>query len=163
VIAAIMAAIWTRNQGALGGEGVDYHNTLCGPLFTASVYLTVRLVQERKGPIWFAGPGALYAALIHTNPLYLNLTPTYVVLGLVAAREHDMSRATKLNYAILSIICAVFGALLATVALGLVNLAVGRPFLFFLNQLNYLSATLAGGGAYNWWRPWETWIKDALL
>jgi hypothetical protein len=161
VIAAIMSVIWAQNHGPVGGA--DYHNTLCGPLFTASLYLTVRLVQDGKRPIWFAGTGALYAALIHTNPLYLNLAPTYIVLGLVAAREHDLSRATKLNYAILSIMWAVFGALLATVVLGLVNLAVGRPFLFFLNQLNYLSATLAGGGAHGWWKPWGEWIKNAFF
>jgi hypothetical protein len=160
VIAAIMAVIWTQNHGAVGGA--DYHNTLCGPLFTASFYLTVRFVQERKSPIWFAGPAALYAALIFTNPLYLNLTPTYIVLGLVAAREHDLSRATKLNYVLLSIVCAVFGTLLTTVALGLVNLAVGRPFLFFLNQLRYLTSTLAGGGAHGWWEPWKTWVPNAL-
>ena len=162
VIAAMMAVIWTQNHGPVGGEGADYHNALCGPLFTASVYLTVRLVQERKHPIWVAGPGALYAALIYTNPLYLNLTPTYIVLGLVAARERNNSSATQLNYVLLSLSCAIIGALLTTVVLGLLNLAVGRQFLFFLSQLQYLSATLAGGGAHGWWRPWETWAENAL-
>jgi len=48
------------------------------------------------------------------------------------------------------------------VVLGLLNLAVGRQFLFFLSQLQYLSATLAGGGAHGWWTPWETTIENAV-
>lgn len=140
---AIFAPFFHSNGGA------DYHNTLGGPLYFLTFALAVLAID--RSSTWLAIlSGAVAAATIHTNPLFI-WSALALVLPAVAYWRQREGRLSKL---LVLIAAFIVGGLTLTVALALTNYSVGRQLLFFIPQINFM---LELGGGNRWWSPmtWE--------
>jgi hypothetical protein len=156
VASAFLAANTHFHSG--GGAGADYHNTIAGPLYAASFLLITLAAQQKRSGCLYLISGAAFALTVHSNILFVNLAPLLLAHLIVTA---------YLNAQLRSVLPAVLlgfgGGVLATALLGLINVAVGREFLFFEGQLRFASSFVIDNSLQKpWWQPWSTgWYWNA--
>jgi hypothetical protein len=134
-LAAVVTMCFAFYPPGHGSGGWDYHNTGAGAFYVwtfALLALPATLAGHRAMLVLAGGTAAL---AIHTNITLVNFLPAlaFVYVRSVMLRDgQPIHLATLLRRAgwILS------GALVATVALSLLNWEVGRRFLFFTTLLN---------------------------
>lgn len=153
------AGLFALNCFGHASGGADYQNTLAGPLFALTLWLTIRAAQEggRALDIMLAGVAA--ALLVHTNVVFVNLTPPLVVGYVLIYRQ----KTGRIPPVILTALFAVLGALLITGVLGLINLSFGRRFFFFESLLLMVTSFVSdSSNQKGWWNPWSNgWYWSA--
>ena len=157
LVAAGFLAVYTHFTGA---GGADYQNTLSGPLYAATFLVLILGACAREGKWWWwFATGALYAATVHTNILFINFAPVLVVQFLTL---RHLRRAPRVPLSIV-LASAFLGALLLTIVLGAINWAVGRNFYFFMSQLTFTAEFVKDSSlSERWWSPWTSgWYKEA--
>jgi hypothetical protein len=132
--------------------GADYHNAFSGGLYFLTLALLVSaILQQSIRLALFAG--AAVAATLHTNPLFILLAPMIALHAIALCLERNRSVLFILRAASF----ALAGSLIVTVLLGLLHVLLGRDFLFFLPQLEYIFQY-----PNDLWTPlsWE-WIRNS--
>jgi dolichyl-phosphate-mannose-protein mannosyltransferase len=135
--------------------GADYHDQMAGPLYAASFYcLTVAAERNRSDPLAFAY-GVLIGTTIHSNILYMNLVPLVSLHYFATRRQHGHTLSFK-EFRRFTYVGLV-GVLATTVALGGINAAFGRDFLFFVDQFSLATAFVIDNSQQSaWWKPWSS-------
>jgi hypothetical protein len=149
-LTSVGLVFWTHIHA---NGGADYHNTICGPLFTWCAYATLRNAQERSYPFLFMIPGGLCLALFVTSPLYLNLALVFPALYLFTWWPQK-----DIRYLLLSCLWAIVGAALAFALLGFVNKLAGHEFFFVAPLLAITKQLVIEGGNSVWWKGWGWWV-----
>ncbi|MGM4986932.1 hypothetical protein [Tardiphaga sp. 841_E9_N1_2] len=158
--AFIAAAFFASNYFAHASGGADYQNTLAGPLFAMSWWMTIRSAQDGYRPLGLFLTGAAFAATVHTNIVFVNLAPILIAQYVFCYRERFGRIPSILPTAML----ALFGAIALTAFMGLVNWLVGRDFFFFMKIFNLASSFVKDSSQQKaWWNPWTTgWYWTAV-
>jgi hypothetical protein len=155
-IAFITAAMLVVYVPFHGSGGWDYQNTPAGTFYLASFYfLTAALYSPYYRRQIFLS-GLMFAATIHAAISFINLFPIlciqFVVL-FVTRRKRYPSAAELLTASTYS----VFGFVVLTLGLGLINAAIGRDLLFFKPLVELvISLVHDSAGQAPWWTPWNT-------
>lgn len=161
IIAGVLASGWTTLQfsGAVG-----YHNQWAGLWMGAA--LVALSFARGAGPrgrlyVFFAG-GLLLGLMIHASPIFLNLGPFFILLGIAV-----LPVAVRRSWAVLglSAAAAVAGVVAMTGILALASVAVGRRALFFLDGATLARSFLENPeGQLQWWIPlrWN-WLTNPDL
>jgi hypothetical protein len=138
--------------------GADYHNTLAGAFYCLSMFFCAHYARQQFSSRHLAVLGAAVALTVHTNVVFLNLAPILIAQYLLAYRINQ----TKFPPLIPVIFSMMSGALGITILLGLINLGVGRQFLFFVQQFRVVGYFLADSSRQQlWWQPWwSDWFLD---
>jgi hypothetical protein len=141
-----------------GGAGADYNNTIAGPLYAASFFLITLAAQRKRSACLYLISGAAFAMAVHSSILFVNLAPLLVAHLIVTACLNGQLRSV-----LPAILLGFGGGILATAFLGLINVAVGREFLFFEGQLRFASSFVMDNSLQKpWWQPWSTgWYWNA--
>jgi hypothetical protein len=173
-VAVIIALTYATYLPAHGNGGWDYHNTLAGPLYLMTYAALLRLTQDRSRPLRRGGiAGGLLALTIHCSILFILLGPMLAFRAAVEVRAWQMGGQAIRRWALRAMAGALAGAALVTLALGLIDLSVGRKFLFFSTLIQVSTSLLANPAKeLEWWRPWhdpwwhsedQTSIPDLLV
>jgi len=158
-IAFLAAAVFAAFPFAHSSGGADYHNTLAGPLYAMSWWLAIRcaeLGETRARLFWL---GVVLALTFHSCIVFAGLLPVLLLHYVWAYR--DAHRCWPPIFKTLIPLAA--GGIAITIVLGVINVSVGRDFLFFMLQFN-LAASFAGDSslAKTWWLPWSSgWLWTA--
>jgi len=162
IIAALAYVTWVPLQGS---GGWDYHNTVT-PVCYFLAYLSLRdAARTPQRPFMnFFKCGALFAVTLHTNILVILLIPSLFIQIAHGIRVWSGSGTKTLGSWLGHAFAGTLaGGLGLTVLLGLINLAFGRSFFFFLPLLS-VSAHLLGNPDLekSWWLPWSDgwWINS---
>jgi hypothetical protein len=136
--------------------GADYHNTFSGAMFFLTLALLVRAILLMSKPSSFAA-GAIAAAMLHTNPLFLLLSPMIALYIFVLLFERR--RTARFVFQAAGLVLA--GSISATILFSLVHASFGRDFLFFVPQIEYI-LWMQQKGHNVWWVPlsWEFLRND---
>ena len=129
-LAAVVAIGLAFYTPAHGSGGWDYHNTGAGALYlwTFALLALPSTLDGRR--FMLVASGAMAALAIHTNITLVNFLPALALVYVCAAWLRTGQRITIRTF-LGRAGWAALGALLATLALCLINWEVGRPFLFF--------------------------------
>jgi hypothetical protein len=113
--------------------GADYHNAFSGGLYFVTMALLVRAILKPSAFLAFC-TGAAFTATIHTNPLFILLTPMIALNAFALSLERSRSAL----FSLCAVSFALAGGVTTTVVLGLVHVMLGREFLFFVPQLEFI-------------------------
>ena len=141
VLAAVTAMCLGFYTHAHGSGGWDYHNTSSGAFYLAAVAPSVLPLATQGHRLVLLAVGVMAAVTVHNNIIFANLLPSLVFVHLRVAYLRG-GALPPLRTLVVRAAWAIAGALLATVLLGLVNVMVGRPFLFFLDLASLLERYL---------------------
>jgi hypothetical protein len=158
--AFIGAALFASYMFGHASGGADYHNALAGPLFMLTWYLAVSAAQAAEGSYSrLLAAGVCAALTVHTNIVFVNLAPVIALHYLYTFRAAHGRWPNLVRDGTLVLV----GAVLVTVALGLVNKSVGRNFLFFRAQLSLVKSFVADSTQQvPYWNPWSSrWYLNA--
>lgn len=151
--AFIAAAFFASNYFGHASGGADYQNTLAGPLFALTWYLTVKSAQDGYKPFNLFVTGAAFAATVHTNIVFVNLAPILIAQYIFCYRE----RFGRMPAIVSTAALALLGAIALTAFMGAVNWLVGRDFFFFMKIFNLASSFVKDSSQQKaWWNPWTT-------
>jgi hypothetical protein len=163
-VAFLTAALLTVYVPFHGSGGWDYQTTPSGAyyLLTFAILTHTALTRERRGRLLFLS-GVTYGATLHANVIFINMAPILALhfLTTLIARTSDWpSWREILRYVLL----AALGILVVTVLLGLINLAVGRDFIFFKVLFNIVVSYVADTShEKSWWVPWsDLWFLSPI-
>src|SRR5262245_12635161 len=141
-VVALCLGFYTHMHGP---GGWDYHNTPSGPFFLATLWVLVLPSSLRGGAAALTFAGVMAALTAHANLTTVNLFPALLYIHLAASRAE--SGRWPSGRMVFSRFCwTLFGALLITVALGVINWSVGRDFVFFSGLVRKLMRFLTGSG-----------------
>jgi hypothetical protein len=142
-------------------SGFDYQNTAAGTYYLISFYLLTSAVLLKNSRTHLIAAGVAYGATLHATIGFVNMAPILVCHYVVLYRQCYYQTPAK---------CVVFATFLwfliggaaLTVLLGLVNLAVGRDFLFFRQLFEIVISYVQNSqGQAQWWIPLSTgWVGD---
>jgi hypothetical protein len=143
-----------------GSGGWDYQNAAAGSYYIVAFYvLTVASLEGNPRALIWAG--AAYAAAIHAELTFVNMIPILAIHYLTLCR-YQFGRFLSWREMAIAVLWFLVGAVILTILLGLVNVAVGRNFLFFKELLGM--AIKFVGNSQNqaaWWFPWSSrWFLD---
>ena len=139
-----------------GYEGLDYQNTAAGAYYIITFYLLTSALFPKFSRTRLIGAGAAYAATLHATISFVNMMPVLAFHCLFLYR-HLFGRLP--SWRLFFQVCFWFlsGALALTVLLGLINVAVGRDFLFFKTFLDLVIGFVRNSEDQKaWWQPWST-------
>jgi hypothetical protein len=138
-----------------GSAGWDYQNAAAGAYYFLSFYLLTTALLSNNMRLRLIGAGAAYAATVHATISFINMAPLLVAHFLVLYRCQfgKMPTWRSILWAGGSFLSA---AVFLTALLGLINVAVGRDFLFF-KPLVELVINFVGDNRRQapWWLPWS--------
>lgn len=156
VIAFTVAACLAVFVPFHGYEGMDYQNTAAGAYYIITFYLlTTSALLPNHWRTRVIGAGAAYAATLHATISFVNLTPLLAFHYLVLHR-HLFGRLPSWRLLLHACLWFLSGALALTVLLGLINVAVGRDFLFFKTFLGLVASFVRNSEDQKaWWLPWS--------
>ena len=161
-LAGFLASLFLVTYGWFMGDGsggADYHNTFAAPLYGLTFLATTfaALSPNVRWPLWTAG--CVYALVVHSSIFYLNFLPV-LVFHFAALRRKDESLGQAIKPYVVALIASGMGV---TIALCIINKAVGRPFWFFKPILRALwTFTTDNTSIAIWWKPWASgWIFAA--
>ena len=164
-VAVIIALTYITYMPGHADGGWDYHNTLAGPLYIFAYAALLSLTRDRTRPGWRGSVfGLLFALTLHTNIIFILLIPALIFRLAVELRSWPADGTRVWPWLLRGFIGATAGAASVTVLLGLINMAMGRGFLFFL-PLARRSAFLLGNAdaEKGWWLPWsDSWWYSQL-
>jgi|GEM_PF-4712507 len=109
----------------------SYHNQASAAYFILAVF-ALEWPARSRWQARLARAGAVYAMALTTNSILVLLGPFLVVHALVA-----LPRPLRLKDILIAGVLAVAGGAAALALVGLLNVALGGPFLFFMEQVNY--------------------------
>jgi hypothetical protein len=136
--------------------GADYHNTFSGAMFFLTFALLVRAISQMSKPSSFAA-GAIGAAMLHTNLLFLFVSPMIAlyIFGLLVERR----RTARFIFQAAGLVLA--GFISATILFSLAHASFGRGFLFFVPQIEVMF-WFQQHTYHFWWVPlsWENLRND---
>ena len=137
-----------------GSGGWDYQNAPAGAYYILAFYLLTTAPSSKDIRWPLIGAGAAYAAAVHAAIGFVNLAPILPVHFLVLYC-HQRGQLPSWSAALRASACFLLGAILLTVLLGLVNVIVGRDFLFFKILANFAFSLVRNSqGQATWWLPW---------
>jgi hypothetical protein len=138
--------------------GWDYHNTAAGAFYLLSAAMvTVGSVAWRLRSFWIFTAGVFAALAIHSNITMVNTAPFLLVLLWVRSRVAAQAATAPWRRLAYDVLWMAAGAVAITVALGLVNMAVGRPFFFPRALLSLVTEYVADPENQKpWWQPWTS-------
>ena len=160
-IAFAIAACFSVFIPIHGSGGWDYQNAAAGAFYIIAFYMLTGAVLSKQ-PRWPAiGAGAAYAAAVHATIGFVNLAPI-LVFHCFALYRHQFVRFPSLRYVLGIGAWILFGALALTALLGLVNIVVGREFIFFRQLLELVISFVQDNRTQAaWWLPWSKgWFLD---
>jgi hypothetical protein len=155
-VAFLTAALLTVYVPFHGSGGWDYQTTPSGAyyLLTFAILTHAALAREKRSWLLFLS-GVTYGATVHANVIFINMAPIlalHFLTTLIARRSEKPSWREIVRYVLL----AALGILAVTVVLGLINLAVGRDFIFFKVLFNFVVSYVADTShEKSWWIPWS--------
>jgi hypothetical protein len=144
-----------------GSGGWDYQNTAAGAYYIITFYLvTVSALSEDWRALLFWA-GATYAAAVHATISFVNMAPILALHFLIVHR-HQFGRFPSPLSILLAGFWFLSGAVILTVLLGVVNVAVDREFLYFKTLLEIvISRVHDSEGQARWWFPWSNgWFLE---
>jgi hypothetical protein len=147
-------AIFVPYHGGLGGW--DYQNAPAGAYYVVAFYLLTSAVLSKNMRIRLALAGAAYACAVDATVSFINLAPILVAHFIVLYRER-FSRLPSWRTVVLAGFWCVCGAAAVIVLLGLVNVAIGRDFLFFKDLIAKVFEFVSNNQSQApWWLPWSS-------
>jgi len=166
-IALITTAFYVTYLPAHGSGGWDYHNTPAAFVFLLTymsiVTMTEQLDRPRRNAVI---TGILGAILLDINLLFALLVPAlaWFVTGRV---RRDLHGSGLREWTKQTLIGGLSGAVGVTAVLGVINLIVGREFLFFEKLLGRIGLLvfIEPEREKVWWRPWthQWWYDSHVL
>lgn len=152
-VAFLTAALLTVYYPIHGSGGWDYQTTPSGAYFAVTLFFACLAGQSDKYTFrhdyLLIICGAAFAATFHANILFVNLLPIIFGIYFIYVDEKLFSKLLLKS-------CLKFlaGFILLTVILGLINLMIGRKFLFYSPLIeivfNYVKDT---SNEATWWMP----------
>jgi hypothetical protein len=146
-----------------GSGGWDYQTTPSG------AYYLVAFALVTYAPFACAATmrllflvGLSMGAALHANILFINMVPLLLVQYLSVLYGRQLGKPTLLL--VLNACAVVMAGILAiTVLLGLINVLVGRDFVFFKVMFTIVTTYVADvGNMKQWWLPWSSmWFTTA--
>ena len=145
-----------------GSGGWDYQNAAGGAYYIVSILLSDRLYlfSEYSEPCW-----SCRAQLM--PPQFMPSWASLMRLPILAAQflvlyYHQVGKLPSWRAILLVSLWFVAGVMILTVALGLVNVALGRDFLFFWPLIELVFSFVHDSqNQAHWWLPWSTvWYLD---
>lgn len=172
-VAVIVTLAYLTYLPAHANGGWDYHNTLAGPLYIFAYASLLTLLDGTPHPVRRGFVfGSLFALTLHTNIIFILLVPSLIFRTAVELRSSRRG-GPVLGWFMRGLAGAVTGAVSVTLALGLINVAFGRRFLFFMPLADRSVYLLGNAEAEKgWWLPWsDSWwyaqihttIPDVLI
>ena len=139
--------------------GADYHNTAAGPLYALTLLAATHLGRSPQSWQLPVLVGGLFALTVHTSVIFVNLLLVIVAHSVVTNRLSGMSAIPIAR----TFVLMLAGGIVVTIMLGLINLAVGRRFLFFTLGFQLAKDFVVDTSHHaQWWKPWSThWYLDA--
>ena len=141
-VVALCLGFYTHMHGP---GGWDYNNTPSGPLFLATLWILILPSSLRGGAVALTFAGVMAALTAHANLLMVNLFPAGLYIHLAASRA-ESGRWPSGRMVVRRFGWTLLGALLITVALGVINWSVGRDFVFFSGLVRKVMRFLTGSG-----------------
>lgn len=139
-----------------GSGGWDYQNTPAGAYYILAFYLLTSAVQSKDMRIRLFGAGAAYAAAGHATVAFINMAPILAAHFFVLWHR-QFSRLPSRRTILRTVFWCLFGGIVVTVTLALINVAVGRDFIFFKVLLSIvISRVQDSQGQAQWWLPWSS-------
>ena len=161
VLAAVTALCLGFYTQGHGSGGWDYHNTSSGAFYLATVALSILPSATQGHRLLLLAVGVMAAITVHNNITFANLLPSlaYLYLHVVYLRTGTLPSARTI---VVRTAWVGAGVLVATVLLGLVNVMVGRHFLFFSDLVDLVKLYLTNS-KFQAGRPLSTggWVLEA--
>jgi hypothetical protein len=138
-------------------EKWDYQNAPAAAYYIVAYYLiTVAALSDRNRNYLFLA-GMAFVAAIHATIVFINMVPILGFHFLVLYR-HQSGRFPSAKELFRLTISFMAGIITLTIALGLINLGIGRDFLFFRILLDIVASRVSdSSGNAAWWLPWSSW------
>jgi len=158
-VALVVATFYAAYVVVHGSAGWDYHNTLAGPLYVLTYIVLIDASRPRRHPATaFFLFGVCAALTLHTNIIFINFLPLLLMqLAFQVRQWPDDKRPTGGGWWLSAAFGAVAGALVCTVALGLINLAYHRGFWFFGGLLKVSASLIEDPDREKtWWLSWRS-------
>jgi len=157
--AFIAAAVFAAFPFAQASGGADYQNVLAGPLYALTWFLAIRSAQLGTSPRRLFWVGVTAALTLHSSVVFASLA---LVIGLHYIGTYRSAHMTWPSIAA-TVIPAMIGGVTITLILGLINMSVGRSFLFFSEQFDLAASfVLDTSRQKTWWHSWSTgWLWNA--
>jgi hypothetical protein len=139
----------------------DYQNTPAGTYYLISFYLLTSAVLSKNSRAHLIAAGVAYGATLHATIGFVNMAPILVSHYVVLYRQCYYQTPAR-RVVLATFFWFLIGGAALTVLLGLVNLAVGRDFLFFRQLFEIvISSVQDSRGQAQWWIPLSTsWVGD---
>ncbi len=155
-ISFITAAMLSVYYPIHGSGGWDYQTTPSGAYFALTLYSMCRAGQHaaqlHNPMLWLWLAGAAFAATFHANIIFINTLPIIFAFYIVLSGNKIINIKT---FKVFLHFCLGFLGL--TFLLGLINLVIGRQFLFYSPLIeiviNYIKDT---SNQETWWLPWSS-------
>ena len=144
-----------------GSGGWDYQNAAGGAYYIVAFYFLSGAPSSRNRKVLLVGSGVAYAAAIHAVVSFVNAIPILGVQFLVLY-YHQFGERPSWPTILLSSLWFLTGAIALTIALGLVNVTLGRDFLFFWPLIEIVFSYVHDShNLTRWWLPWSTgWFLE---
>jgi hypothetical protein len=124
-VAAAAQVVFTYSHA-----GPSYHNQACSTYLVAAL-LILDSPSHVRSSVRAMLAGGVFAAAVTTNSIVAGLTPLFGLYALMA-----IPRPWTLTAVARNALSSLVGAVLSIAILGLINVAIGGPFLFFIEQVN---------------------------
>jgi len=159
-LAGVVATMLGFYTHAHGSGGWDYHNTAAGGFYLLAFMLLALpgAIAGRRPHLMLAG--AVSALAVHSNITLVNFLPALALVHLQAVQVHD-GRLPPIRALLARCGWSALGAVLVTLALGIVNAWAGREFLFFALLAQITAQYVADPHRVAGWRPASGWIWTA--
>lgn len=162
--AFIAAAMLTVYSPFHGSGGWDYQTTPSGAYYLVAFALVCHAAFSPRRLWLLFLTGMSFGAAVHANVLFVNMLPILAAHYFVTVQAR---RTAPLTPASVAMACAVVlaGILAVTVLMGLINLLVGRDFIFFKVMLGIVTSYVADtGNVKQWWLPWSSlWFTNSAV
>jgi hypothetical protein len=164
---ALLTALFCLFYAELYGPGGwDYHD-VAGGVFYLFCYIGFAVAAENqmRPLLRFFAAGILLALTIHTNIVSVNLIPVFVIEVVAVLKRRGFVFSQNKRWLVAGGVGVLIGAATCTILLGLINLGVGRDFLFFSNLLIRSEELILDPRLQqDWWQGWGSlwWVKQEI-
>jgi hypothetical protein len=134
-----------------GSGGWDYQNAPAGAYYIAAFYFLTVAAESTRMRVPIIVAGAAYACAVHATLSFVNFAPLLAAHFTVLYRR-QFSKLPSWGTLWRAGLWFILGALAVTALLGIINVAVGRDFLFFKILLQF--AINFDQAPY--WLPWSS-------
>jgi len=152
--AAIGAALGMTHGVMLSSLSWNYVNGTCIVLLLGNLWAQARMRETRHLRLWQMAAGAFYVGAVWNYLILAIMAPVIFVLFVYGLPKRDLPHLVR------GVLWAALGGVIVTVAQGVVSIALGGPFLFFVPQV------LRGGQlleeSSSLFMPLTTWIDKAV-